>query len=369
MNNPKSLLIHLQSIHDPRIERSKRHMLIDILVIGVVGILCGADGWDDIVFIAEEKENWLKTFLKLPNGIPSADTVARVFSRISPSNFSKSFSEWMADVVTLTSGEVIAIDGKTLRRSFDRSADKAAIHMVSAWATANGVVLGQIKVDDKTNEINAVPKLLDILDVKGCIVTLDAMGCQKEIAEKILVQGGDYCLCVKGNQGNIHEALQQRFDLSPIPEGQRLTTIDNDHGRLETREYMVASAEGIVELAEWPNCNSIAKTSTSREFQDKITYETRYYILSIPPNVKASAQAIRSHWAIENSLHWVLDVEFDEDRCRIRRDCAAENVAALRHIAINLLKREKTLKASMPKKRLKCAMSNNYLAKVLMGAS
>lgn len=248
MEDPKSLIAHLHAIEDPRIARSRRHRLIDILVIGVVGVLCGAEGWDDIVFVASEKENWLRTFLELPCGIPSADTLARVFARISPTNFARSFSEWMADTATLTSGEVVAIDGKTLRRSFDRASNKSAIHMVSAWATGNGVVLGQVKVDDKSNEITAIPKLLSLLEIRGCIVTLDAMGCQKEIARQIILKGADYCLCLKGNQGSTEEVVTHHFDTVAIAKGNQFETVDKDHGRLETRKYSVDSILNLSEL-------------------------------------------------------------------------------------------------------------------------
>jgi len=369
MDGPKPLVVHLEGISDPRIERSKRHKLIDILVIGIVGTLCGADGWDDIVFVASEKESWLRTFLELPNGIPSSDTVARVFARISSTNFGKAFASWMADVAELTVGEVVAIDGKTLRRSFDRATNKSAIHMVSAWATGNGVVLGQVKVDEKSNEITAIPQLLKLLDIRGCIVTLDAMGCQKDIAEDIVSKGADYCLCVKGNQGNTEEEVQSYFDTTSIPPGQQLQTVDNDHGRLETRRYFVADVPDVPSLAEWPHCLSIARVESKREFNGKTEYETRHYLLSCKPNVQVAAKAIRGHWGIENALHWVLDVEFDEDRSRIRKNHAPENTAAMRHIALNLLKQEKSLKTSIGKKRLKCAMSNDYLAKVLAGGS
>ena len=365
MEDPKSLFAHFLDIEDPRIERSRLHKLIDILVIGV---LCGADGWDDIVFVASEKKKWLSKFLELPHGIPSADTVARVFARISPPQFSKSFSEWMADVVTLTSGEVVAIDGKTLRRSFDRAGEKDPIHMVSAWATGNGVVLGQIKVDTKSNEISAIPKLLKLLDLKGCIVTIDAMGCQIEIAEQIVEQGADYCLCLKGNQSNTQEAVTEYFDTTAVNRENQLETVDKDHGRLETRRFSVAAIPDVSEIKKWPHCRSIAKVESLREFKGKSEGETRYFLLSTPPNIQVTAKAIRCHWGIENSLHWVLDVEFDEDLSRIRKDASPENVAALRHVALNLLKQEKTLKTSIRKKRLKCAMSNAYLGKVLAGA-
>jgi len=368
MNGRRTLLEHFSEINDPRKERTKLHLLGDILVIGVVGTLCGAEGWDDIVFVANEKKEWLKTFLHLPHGIPSADTVSRVFSRINPRTFSRVFSEWISDVATLTEGEIVAIDGKTLRRSHDRTTGRSALHVVSAWACGNGVVLGQVKVDDKSNEITAIPKLLELLELKGCIVTIDAMGCQTDVAKAIIDAKADYALCVKANQGSTLEAIAERFDTGKIAEGNTLTTVDNDHGRLETRTYQVADSKRIPGLDRWPGCRSVGKVESTREFNGLKSYEIRYFIFSFVPNVTKSAKAIRTHWHIENCLHWVLDVEFDEDRNRVRKEGAPQNLNIVRHTALNLLKNEKNLKTSLGKKRLKCAMSNDYLAKVLSGA-
>jgi predicted transposase YbfD/YdcC len=365
---PRSLIEHFSGMTDPRMERSRRHKLIDIMVIGVIGALCGAESWEDVEMIAEEKESWLRKFLELPNGIPSHDTISRVFARLSAAELERCFVAWMKHTAKLTDGEVVAIDGKRLRRSFDKASDKAAIHMVSAWATTNGVVLGQVKVDDKSNEITAIPKLLQVLEIKGCIVTTDAMGCQKEIASQITGKGADYVFGLKGNQSGTLGAVEMHFDTTKsILESK--TTTDADHGRIETRLYQVVAATLIPELAEWPNCKSATMVTSTREIGDKKTTESRYYISSLPPVAETLAKAIRGHWGIENSLHWVLDVEFDEDRSRVRKGEAPENLAVVRHIAINLLKQEKSLKkASTGRKRLKCAMSNNYLGKVLFGA-
>jgi predicted transposase YbfD/YdcC len=365
---PRSLIEHFSGMNDPRIERSRRHKLVDIIVIGVVGALCSAESWEDVQMIAEEKESWLRKFLELPNGIPSHDTISRVFARLSAKEFELRFSAWMRDTAQLTDGEVVAIDGKRLRRSFDKASGKAAIHMVSAWATGNGVVLGQVKVDDKSNEITAIPQLLQVLEIKGCIVTIDAMGCQKDIATQIIDKGADYVFGLKGNQSSTLGAVEMHFDTTKIvPE--TLTTTDGDHGRIETRHYQVVEANLIPELANWPGCQSAAMVTSIREVGDTKATETRYYISSLSPSADKVAKAIRGHWGIENSLHWVLDVEFDEDRSRVRKGESPENLAVVRHVAINLLKQEKSLKrASTGRKRLKCCMSNDYLGKVLLGA-
>jgi len=368
MDGPRTLVEHFSAIADPRIDRAKRHVLIDVIVVAIIGTICGADGWEDIEMIATEKEDWLRSFLRLPNGIPSHDTIARTFARISPQAFNSCFVAWTNDVANLTAGEVVAIDGKTLRRSFDRAADKAAIHMVSAWASGNGLVLGQLKVDAKTNEITAIPKLLDLLSISGCIVTIDAMGCQKAIATKVLEKDADYVLGLKANQNDTLDAVKFYFDTcTPAQDSTRQTT-DGGHGRIEVRNYRVADAVLVSGLAEWPGCRSIVEVHCQREQQGQTTVETRYYLSSLAPDAKTLAHAIRSHWSIENSLHWVLDVEFDEDRNRIRTASAPENLAVLRHLAINLLRKEKTFRGGTGKKRLKCCLSNQYLEKVLAGA-
>lgn len=367
MDTPSSLIGHFESVSDPRINRSKRHKLIDIIIIVIVGVICGAESWRAIEMVAEEKQDWLKKFLELPNGIPSHDTIARVFSRISARQFEICFSLWMKATATLTNGQVIAIDGKTLRRSFDKTSDKPAIHMVSAWATENGVVLGQVKVDAKSNEITAIPKLLEVLELSGCIVTTDAMGCQKTIATQIIDKGADYVFGLKGNQGNTLGAVEMHFDTTNSGLESLITT-DGDHGRIETRNYRVVAANEVSELADWPSCKSAVMVTSTRETKEKTTTESRYYISSLEPNAATLAKAIRGHWGIENSLHHVLDVTFKEDQSRVRLGEAPENLAVIRHATINLLKQEKSVKGSTPEKRLRCCMSNTYLGKVLFGA-
>ena len=364
MEAPMALIKHFSIIHDPRINRTKEHKLIDILVIAVVGAICGAESWDQIEFVAKSKISWLKQYLELKGGIPSHDTIGRVMSRISPLQLERAFAAWMSEVASLSKGEVIAIDGKTLRRSFDSDIGKPAIHMVSAWATVNGVVLGQAKVDDKSNEITAIPKLLELLNISGCVVTIDAMGCQKDIAQAIVGKKADYVLGLKGNQGKAHRAVIEYFK-NAGDELKSASTTEKGHGREETRSCKVASADDIPELAKWPACRSVAAVTSTRTIKGKTTAETRYFISSLKRDAKKIMHAVRAHWGIENKLHWVLDAQFNEDQSRVRSRDAPENLAVLRHTAINLLRRETTFKGSMKKKKLHCAMSNDYLKKVL----
>ncbi len=362
-----TLVSCLSQINDPRISRARRHNLIDILVIAVVGTLSGADSWENIEVVAQAKEEWLSQFLELPNGIPSHDTIERVFSRICPEEFKVQFSNWMQSAIELTDGEIVAIDGKVLRRSFDRSTNKSAIHMVSAWANGNGVVMGQVKVDEKSNEITAIPKLLSSLELSGCIVTLDAMGCQKNIAEKVLEKDADYLFGLKGNQSGTLGAVEMCFDTTTSENILSFEDTDGGHGRIEVRSHQVISADLVPELSNWPGCKSAVMVTSKREIKDKISTETRYYISSLLPNPEKAAKAIREHWGIENSLHWVLDMTFNEDYSRVRKKNSPENLAVLRHISLNLLKKN-TFKGSLRKKRLMCCASNKYLEKTLSGA-
>lgn len=371
MDGPRSLVDHFSSIKDPRIDRTKKHLLIEIIVMTIVAILCGAEDWDDLVLICRGKLGWLKKFLILENGVPSADTFKRVWARVSPEQLEVSFAGWTKSVAEIVKGEIIAIDGKRLRRSHDNANGKNAIHMVSAWAHDAGLVLGQVKVDDKSNEITAIPKLLESLDVAGCIVTIDAMGCQTEIAEKIIEREGDYVLGLKGNQGSTLDAVKQHFDTNPDPAADQIkTTVDGDHGRIETRTYKIFPSESMLDLRHWPGLKSIVKVESTREIGDKVTSESRYYISSLGLNVDKIARAVRGHWSVENSLHWVLDVQMGEDLSRIRTGHAAENIARLRRLTINMLKQHEPRKkrTSVQKKRMSCILSEDYLIKVLRGA-
>lgn len=366
------LLAHFSALEDPRIDRQKKHMLLDVLVIALCSVLCGITSFEGFEEFGLNKEAWLRTFLRLPNGIPSHDTFNRVFARLKPDVFTRCFVAWMEQVVTLTDGEVVAIDGKTLRRSFDRVSSKAAIHMISAFATANGVSLGQLKVEDKTNEINAIPKLLDLLSLKGCLVTIDAMGCQREISEKILAEGADYCLALKDNQPALANDVEDFFEtFSPVTTEktpyQSFEETNKGHGREETRRYFITDEiEEIQRVHNWPGLKSIGVVKSKRIIGGVAAYEERYYIASFPADAKKFAHAVRQHWQVENALHWRLDVVFGEDSCRARKDHAAENLAILRRTALNLLRMDPS-KKSVPKKQIKCALNEGYLAKVLLG--
>lgn len=368
-----SIAEHFENVVDPRIERSKEHLLIDILTIAILAVICGADGWVAIASYGEAKADWLKTFLALPNGIPSHDTFSRVFARLEPEQLQSAFLSWVRSVSRVTSGEVIAIDGKTVRRSYDKGGDKGAIHMVSAWASQNRLVMGQRKVDDKSNEITAIPELLNVLDVHGCIVTIDAMGTQTAIAEQIVAQGADYVLSLKGNQGHLYEDVQQLFDWART---QNFKDIDHDfyetieagHGRIEKRRcWALGNVEHLINADKWSQLTSIAMVEAVRECQGKVSREVRYYLSSLTPSAQTLADAIRTHWTVENPLHWVLDVAFREDDCRIRTGHAPENFTLLRHIALSALNQDDTLKMGIKNKRLRAGWDNDYLLRVLAG--
>ena len=362
---------HFASLKDPRIQLKTRHKLIDIIIITICAVICGADDWTEVVDYAKAKKDWLKKFLALPHGIPSHDTFGRVFSLLRPEEFEKCFVSWIHTVFKLTDAQTVAIDGKTLRRSYDRSSNKAAIHMVGAWAAKNGIALGQLKTEDKSNEITAIPELLKLLDLKGCIVTIDAMGCQKDIAYRIADQGTDYVLALKGNQGTLHKDVElffedaQQCNFKDIPHDSFETT-DGDHGRVEVRRYVTVSDLGWLEdQAKWKNLNLIGMVQSERHIGEKITRETRYFISSLPNDAKRFAEAVRDHWRIENQLHWVLDIAFREDDSRVRDRNAATNLAILRRLALSLCKQEKTAKVGIKVKRKRAGWNNDYLLTLL----
>lgn len=361
-----SIIHHFSSIEDPRVNRQKKHQLQDIFFISLCAMICGADNWVAIAEFGQAKEAWFTELLGLENGIPSHDTFGAVYAAIDTEQFSVCFSRWVADLANLTEGEVIAIDGKCLRRSLDKASKKAAIHMVSAWAQQNNLVLGQVKVDDKSNEITAIPKLLSRLDIAGAVITIDAMGCQKKIAKQIKQQGGDYVFSLKGNQGNLHDDVKTFFTSSLAP-AVASVSYAGEHDRIETRTLRAtADIAWLQERHDWNGLQSIVAVTSKRETGDKVTEETRYFISSLDANdPKRLERVVRAHWAIENNLHWVLDVAFDEDSSRTRKGHSAANLAVIRHIALNLIKAEKTAKVGVKIKRLKAGWGHDYLLRVI----
>lgn len=368
---------HFGSITDPRIERTKLHKLIDILVIAICGAICNCDSWEDIEEFGSAKQEWFETFLELPNGIPSHDTFNRVFARLDGLEFRTCFIGWISAASELIGGQVIAMDGKVLRRSHDREIGKGAIDMVSAWACANKLVLGQVEVDEKSNEITAIPQLLKALAIAGCIITIDAMGCQTEIAKTIVQEEADYVLALKDNQGRLFEDTQKLFEDLESSQYQAYPcdyekTVNKGHGRIEIRECWTISDPQILGhlrgFNNWEKLLTVSRIRSQRWIGNEKTCEDRFYIASIV-GAKQVLAAVRSHWGIENSLHWTLDMAFDEDCSRIRKDYGPENFAILRHIALNLLKQEKTSKRSIKGKRLLASWKEDYLLKVLSGLS
>ena len=365
---------HFADIDDPRYQHSPPHLLLDMITIAICGVICGADDWVAIEEFGRAKQAWFKTFLRLPNGIPSHDTFGQIFARLDPEQFRKSFISWIEAISALTFGEIVSIDGKTLRRSHDKRLGKAAIHMISAWASQNRLVLGQWKVDDKSNEITAIPELLRLLAINGCIVTIDAMGCQTNIAAQIISQDADYVLALKDNQARLHREVQRLFTdalsdpTTTIPYAFD-QTVDKAHGRLEIRRCWTIDAPDYIAYldpqARWPGLRCVVQLETERRVGSEISRETRHYLASLAGDPSQLNQIIRTHWHIENKLHWVLDVAFREDDSRVRQGFAAENLAVLRHIALNLLKREQTVKVGIHNKRLKAGWDHDYLLKIL----
>jgi predicted transposase YbfD/YdcC len=365
------LIRHFSELKDPRRNRhnKKKHKLLDVIVIAICSALCGIDEFKYMEIWAKERHEWLKKFLELPYGVPSHDTMNRIFAKTNPKAFHDCFVAWIAEVATLANGEIVAIDGKTLRRSFDKAKSKTALHIVSAWAAGNRLVLGQVAVEDKSNEITAIPKLLKALELSGCLITIDAMGTQREIAAKIIEAEADYTLALKGNQKSLHEdvvAAFEQVDLKQVDKRSHAATAESRHGRVDVRHYFIINdVTDIQATHQWPGLVSIGLVRSLRVTDEGSSVESRYYLNSYKANVKKFAAAVRGHWGVE-SMHWQLDVSlFNEDKSRARTESAPENLAVLRHIALNLHKRNPE-KGSMPSKKLLCMLNPERLLKTLL---
>lgn len=372
-NFDDTILKYFSNLEDPRIERTKQHLLVDIVAIAILAVLSGASGWVAIETYAQAKQEWLKQFLALPNGIPSHDTIARVFARLDPVRFEQCFHQWVESITQAIGTQVIPIDGKTLRQSFDRNQGQKAIHVISAWASSHRLVLGQLKVNSKSNEITAIPKLLELLDIAGCIITIDAIGCQKEIATQIVNQKADYVLALKGNQGKLYDEVSSWFEKARSNDFEGIEhsyhqTIESAHGRIEIRKYWSVPVSGLGELSnqqQWLGLTSVGMVVCERQLWNKTTVEVRFYISSLEYDAVVLANAVRSHWGLENSVHWVLDVTFHEDDSRIRKNNAPLNFSILRRLSLNVLSRDKTVRGSIAMKRYRAGLDDNYLLQLI----
>jgi len=369
---PSGLLRYFSELKDPRMNRTKQHHLTDILTIAICAFICGANGWTQVEEFGRAKIKWFRTFLRLPNGIPSHDTFGRVFAKLDPTAFEACFQRWIETLAEKSNGRLIAVDGKTLRHSFDHASEKAAIHMVSAWSEANHLVFGQVATEEKSNEITAIPKLLELLDIKDAVVSIDAMGCQKAIAEKIIDQRGDYLLALKANQGGLHEEVELLFDQCLRDDCQGVAyataqTVNGGHGRVEERRVWITGEVGwFTERNLWKGLRCFVCVEAKRTINGETSVERRYYICSLDakdPNRILSLT--RGHWGVENRLHWSLDLQFREDESRIRQGYASENYSRLNRIALNLLKKQTSHKVGIQTKRLRAGWDHDYLLKVL----
>jgi len=364
---------HFEGLTDPR-RREPTYPLINIVTIAICAVICGADDFVSIAHFGRQRRAWLGKFLDLSEGIPSHDRFNAIFAALKPAEFERCLLSWISALHEISGGQIVAIDGKTLRRSFDAATSKSAIHMVSAWATANCITLGQVVVDEKSNEITAIPKLLEMLEISGCLVTIDAMGCQTEIAQTIVERKADYVLAVKGNQPTLHDGIADFFgdhlddDFARVKVS-RCRTSQRGHGRQEVREYFVCPVpDDLPDRARWPRLKAIGMAITYVTVAGKETSEVRYYILSRRLSARRFGQAVRGHWGIENRLHWQLDVTFQEDQSRLRKGHADVNFSSLRRTALSLLKNERSLKVGVKNKRLAAGWNEDYLAQVLCGA-
>ena len=368
-----TLLNQLSIIRDPRQPRKVHHNLVDVLFLAITAVISGCEGWEEIEDFGNDKLDWLKKYLPFSGGIPTNDTISRIFQLIDPNEFQKCFARWMKSCCEMTHGDVIAIDGKTLKGSFKKQNKTDTIHMVSAFAAANSVVLGQVKTSEKSNEITAIPKLLDLLDIRGCLVTIDAMGCQTKIAKKIVDKGGDYLLPVKGNQKKLQSALDGIFSIHRLEdkETEAYSTSEKGHGREEVRHCMVANASEIGDLVfEWAGLKTLGYVVSFRTEKGKeTTAAVKFYISSADLDAKALLNASRAHWSVENNLHWQLDVSMNEDACRIRQRNSTENLATVRHTSLNLLKSEKSFEGGIKRKHKQANRSDSYREQVISGLS
>jgi predicted transposase YbfD/YdcC len=371
-----SIRHHFATLPDPRREHLRLHSLWDMIALTICAVIAGADSWVEVEEYGLRKYPWLSTFLELLNGIPSHDTFSRVFARIDPEAFRDAFAAWVACLVEATAGRLVPIDGKTLRGSGNASAGQKPLHLVTAWAAENHLVLGQVAVDDKSNEITAIPELLKTLDLKGAIVTIDAMGCQKEIAQQIDAKGGDFVLTLKENHKNLYNDVQQIFqrgledDFAKHPGHREYRTEETGHGRHEVRTYHVlpAPAELLINHPQWKGLRTLGMECSQRQVGDgEMSCELRFFLLSLAAKVKTFAGAVRGHWGIENNLHWVLDVGFREDESRVYKDHGPENLAAIRRLAVGLLNREGTARGGIACKRKQAGWDDDYLQDVLAG--
>ncbi len=369
----QSLVENFGDIKDPRVERTKKHQLTDILVIAILAVIAGAQGWEDIENYGISKQQWLEEFLELPNGIPSDDTFRRVFEFINPEELNRCFLRWIETLVTKMGGEIIPIDGKTIRGSYDRNQGVAALHVISAWASEQNLVLAQMKVEDKSNEITAIPALLELLDITGSIITIDAMGTQTEIAKKIIDKKADYVLALKANHPTLYHQVKQWFETVAAQDWKGIDVsydqrIEKGHHRTEIRQVWSVPVSAIGELYQprlWAGLQSIVMVVRERRLWNQTTHEVQFYLSSLHSNAQLLGRAIRKHWGIENQAHWTLDCTFAEDSCRIRSFHSPRNFALLRRIALNALNREQTYKRSLRQKMKRTGMDNNYMIQVL----
>jgi predicted transposase YbfD/YdcC len=363
------LLENVQQLQDPR-TRWTQHSLTDIVIIAIMAVLSGADDWEAIQAYGNAKKDWLSEFLLLPNGIPSHDTFNRVISCIEPVAFAECCMGWMKEAAAQIGAQVISIDGKGFNNSYDREKGQKSLHMVSAWVSSHHLLLGQVKTEEKSNEITAIPKLLEMIDIKGHIVTIDAMGAQKNIAKQIVKQGGEHIISLKGNQGNLHKNVKKAFAEAIAKEWEGVRhetcqTVEAGHGRIEKRRYYLLPAAAVEIPKGWPTIQSVVMVERERTDWKKTSNEVQYHICSLPANVEKISKAIREHWGIENKLHWSMDVIFGEDKSRIRTGHGSENFGTMRRQTLGLLKKDTTLKLSIRLKRYRAAMDNNYLLQVM----